>query len=104
MGTFLSATAVGTQDLKDRFKPLSNMQATFSNRRTKILCNIKELRIQIEAAEFDEEREAYQHALTLEIQCLSHMNNDENDAKIKDETNKIGDEDMGDDDSDDDDV
>jgi len=104
MGTVLAATAIGTDELKDQFKPLSDMQATYSNRRTKILCNIKELRIQLEAAEFDEEREAYQHALKLEIQCLGHMNRDEENAKVSDASNKIGDEDMDSDDDDDDDV
>jgi hypothetical protein len=93
MATFLPATAVGTEELKSRFKPLSDMQATFSNRRTRVLYNIKELRTQMELAEFDEEREAYQHALALEIQCLSHMNRDEKIAKAEEEGAKMGDDD-----------
>merc|ERR1712183_568697 len=80
-------------ELKDQFKPLSDMQATFSNRRTKILDNVKRLRTNIEVAEFDEEREAYELGLKLEIQTLGQMNRDEEEAKLLEEGNKIGDDD-----------
>merc|ERR1712037_72806 len=93
MGTVLPAKAIGIDELKEQFKPLSDMQATFSNRRTKILDNVKRLRTNIEVAEFDEEREAYEHSLQLEIRSLGQMNKDEEEAKLLEEGNKIGDDD-----------
>jgi hypothetical protein len=90
LATVLMATGVGTDALKDQFKPLEAMTATFSNRRTKVLSNIKELRTQLTVAELDDEVAAYEMALTLEIQCLAHMNAEEEALKLLDAGNKIG--------------
>lgn len=90
LATVLMATGVGTDALKDQFKPLEAMTATFSNRRTKVLSNIKELRTQLTVADLDDEVAAYEMALTLEIQCLAHMNAEEEALKLLDAGNKIG--------------
>merc|ERR1712176_510873 len=40
--TYISATGVGTEELTDKFRPLSVMQETYSARREKILANVKD--------------------------------------------------------------
>jgi len=79
--TYISATGVGTEELTAKFRPLSLMQETYSARREKILANVKDLRAQIEAATSEPEKDAFEHALKLEIASLSKLNNDESESK-----------------------
>ena len=85
----MSANAIGSEDLAALFKPLSNMQETYSSRREHIISNIKELRVQISESVTDYEREAFEHALKLEIDCLSRLNNDEMQSKRFNEADKM---------------
>merc|ERR1712194_589814 len=89
MATYLPAHGVGTEDLAEHFSPLGRMQATYSSRRTKVLSNIKELRAQMGVATFDEEREAFETALKLEIQTLGRLNEDELKSKKFSESDKM---------------
>jgi hypothetical protein len=72
--TYLPATGVGTDDLTAKFAPLATMQETYSSRREKVLSNIKDLRAMIAEASIEGEKEAYETALKLEIDCLSKLN------------------------------
>mmetsp|Transcript_14104 Transcript_14104/g.15782 ORF Transcript_14104/g.15782 Transcript_14104/m.15782 type:complete len:577 (+) Transcript_14104:223-1953(+) len=89
MATYLPAHGVGTDDLATHFTPLGRMQATYSSRREKVLSNIKELRVQMGQATFDEEREAFETALRLEIQALGRLNEDEVKSKRFNESDKM---------------
>jgi len=79
--TFISATGVGTSELAEKFRPLSTMQETYSSRREHILTNVKDLRVQIGQATFDGEKEAFEHALQLEVAALARINDDEMKSK-----------------------
>jgi hypothetical protein len=81
MTTYIAATGVGTEQLTDKFRPLSVMQETYSSRREKIISNIKEIRTQIGQATYEGEKEAFEKALELEIASLSQLNNDEMKSK-----------------------
>jgi len=76
-------------------------KATYSSRREKVLSNIKELRSQVGQATFDEEREAFETALKLEIQSLGRLNEDELQSKRFAEADKM--DAIGEDDEDSDD-
>merc|ERR1712194_291167 len=89
MATYLPAHGVGTDDLATHFTPLGRMQATYSSRQEKVLSNIKELRVQMGQATFDEEREAFETALKLEIQSLGRLNEDEVKSKRFNESDKM---------------
>jgi len=101
MATYLPAHGVGTEELDHNFTPLGRMQATYSSRREKVLSNIKELRSQVGQATFDEEREAFETALKLEIQSLGRLNEDELQSKRFAEADKM--DAIGEDDEDSDD-
>jgi len=81
MTTYIAATGVGTEQLTDKFRPLSVMQETYSSRREKVIANIKEIRTQIGQATYEGEKEAFEKALELEIASLSQLNNDEMKSK-----------------------
>jgi len=81
MATYLPATAVGSEDLATKFKPLSVMQATYSSRREHILANIKELRSQIAQSVTEDEKSAFETALKLEVDSLSNLNESEMESK-----------------------
>jgi len=91
MATYLPAHGVGTEALDSHFTPLGQMQATYSSRREKVLSNIKELRVQLGQATLDEEeeREAIETALTVEIQTLRRLNEDELKSKKLNESDKM---------------
>jgi len=101
MATYLPAHGVGTEELDHNFTPLGRMQATYSSRREKVLSNIKELRSQVGQSTFDEEREAFETALKLEIQSLGRLNEDELQSKRFAEADKM--DAIGEDDEDSDD-
>ena len=65
------------------------MQATYSSRREKVLSNIKELRVQIGLSTFDEEKEAFEQALKLEIDHLGRINEAEMESKRFSEGDKM---------------
>jgi hypothetical protein len=79
--TYIAATGVGTDNLTEKFRPLSVMQETYSGRREKILSNIKEIRSQISQSTYEGEKVAFEQALKLEIDALSKLNGDEMKSK-----------------------
>jgi len=81
IGTFVSATGIGTDQLNEKFRPLATMQETYSSRRGKMLANIADLRKQVEASESDEERSAFEKALKLEVAAMGRMNEEEMKSK-----------------------
>jgi len=91
MATYLPAHGVGTDALDSHFTPLGQMQvATYSSRREKVLSNIKELRVQLGQASLDEEeREAMETALKVEIQTLRRLNEDELKSKKLNESDRM---------------
>mmetsp|Transcript_29580 Transcript_29580/g.69567 ORF Transcript_29580/g.69567 Transcript_29580/m.69567 type:complete len:567 (+) Transcript_29580:100-1800(+) len=89
LATYLPAGAVGADDLAARFKPLSVMQETYSSRREHVLANIKNIREQIALSTTDEEKDAFEHALKLEIASMSRLNNDEMKSKRFDAADKM---------------
>merc|ERR1712176_295268 len=81
LGTYISATGVGTEELTAKFKPLSKVQETYSARREHILTNVKNLRKQVGEATLEGEKEALEKALQLEIDALGRLNSDEMESK-----------------------
>ncbi|KAL3902276.1 MAG: hypothetical protein SGARI_005922 [Bacillariaceae sp.] len=76
-GTIVAYGGVGTHDVSQRFLNLAKEDAMYSYRREKCLANIKDLREQVKEAETQEEKEAFTHALKLEIAALGRVNSEE---------------------------
>mmetsp|Transcript_8281 Transcript_8281/g.24479 ORF Transcript_8281/g.24479 Transcript_8281/m.24479 type:complete len:567 (+) Transcript_8281:129-1829(+) len=89
LATYLPANAVGADDLAARFKPLSVMQETYSSRREHVLVNIKNIREQISLSTTDEEKDAFENALKLEVASMSRLNDDEMKSKRFDDADKM---------------
>jgi silicon transporter len=80
LGTFLPANEIGKLGLREQFEPLESLDATYSNKREGILANIKEIRQQITLCVMEEEKEAFEEALQIEIKSLSRLNKKERDS------------------------
>jgi len=81
LGTFVSATGIGSDQLNEKFRPLAVMTETYSSRRSKMLSNIASLRTQIDSATSDSEKSAFEQALKLEVASMSRMNAEEMKSK-----------------------
>jgi len=94
LGTYIRGTGVGTDELAEKFRPLSKLQATYSSRREHILSNIKELRSQIAGISGEGSLDAtlkdtLESALQLEISALSRLNDQEMESKRFNEADKM---------------
>ncbi|KAG7343763.1 silicon transporter [Nitzschia inconspicua] len=81
MGTNLEFNEAGTFEIQKKFLSLAKLDAHYSSLREKVLANIKDLREQIRLSETDEEKEAFEHALKLEVAALARVNKEEMESQ-----------------------